>query len=191
MDHGGSTLAREPPKSPYFRGPWTGAELARLSMMGSLPRFRLPDDESSDTLTVRLSSPELDALPRQFVLELPESFALLLTAPHTPFAPRLDDREPAPPPPWATQATKVRGLERHNFLSVLASAIVGCAVVVAGVAAPSGAPESSDPVGIAVRAPKTLDKSVRTRDRIAGVSLPMNAVTVSVDSLARSRRRRF
>jgi hypothetical protein len=137
--------------------------------MVALPRFELDDEYGDDTR------------PVGFVLKLPPTFTI--PTPPAPFAP--------PPVPWAMDSTPEPRPARTKLLVVLASAILGSAVAVAGLAAPAGDPDRTEPVGIAVRAPKTLDKSVRSRDRIGGVSLPTNAVTVSIDSMARPRRRRF
>lgn len=177
----------------YFLGLSTGAELAGncTTAVASLPRYRLPDDESS--------SPELEAwgdddatAPAQFVLKLPESMIRHVTALHPP---KFGEAAPSTPPSaWMVQPMDAppsppkSWREGTSFVSVVASIILGSAMVVGGMTGVTSAPESG-PVGIALHAPKTLDKTIRTRDRVSGYSPRVNGATVSIDSLSRSRRR--
>lgn len=170
----------------------------------SLPRFQFPDEitHSDHAVTVRLSSPELDTMDdgdatvpahlADFVLELPDTVIRQVSA----FRPLVsgDVAWPTPPAPWtfdpmATSETETPWFRsRMNLLSIVASFILGTAMVVVG--SMGTAPEvESNPVGIAVRTPKTLDKSIRLGDRIGGFSPRLDAATVSVDSLTRSHRR--
>ncbi len=187
---------------PWFRGARLGVDLASSNAVVALPRFAFPDDES---VTVRFSSPEIDvrslssdddtrravlATPRAFVLELPESIKEQLAASQAPFEPPRATAPSAPPPAWTTGAFPAPTREGRNLLVVLAAVLFGGVLAVTGVAGIS--PESnggSNPVGFAVHGPKALERTVRTRDRIAGYSPRVDAVTVSVDSLRRSRRR--
>ena len=175
--------------------------------MVNLPRFGFPDDSSygDEAVTTRLSGPDLDALaPRQFVLALPESMVQKLAASE----PRFEGAPSAPPPPWSldvTGVTPTRRLRLAEFrvreafgragvslLFVLASAVLGGTLAAAGATELAHGVGSTEPVGIAMHTPKTLHKSVRSRDHIAGSSPQLDAaVTISIDSLARSRRRRF
>jgi len=175
--------------------------------MVNLPRFGMPDDGSygDDAVTTRLSGPDLDALsPRQFVLALPESMVRRLAASE----PRFEAAPSAPPPPWTmdvTGATPTRRLRLAEFrvseafgragvslLFVLASAVLGGTLAAAGATELAHGVGSTEPVGIAMHTPKTLHESHRSRAHIAGSSPQLDAaVTVSIDSLARSRRRRF
>ncbi len=151
-------------------------------------------------VTLRLSSAQLDALdddgdataPAQFVLELPDTIVRQVSA-LRPLSIG-DDPWPMPPSPWlhesSAPAPRPRWGEGTNLLTVVASFILGTALVVAGTSSVSTEPETeSAPVGIAVHSPKTLDRSIRTRDRVGGFSPRADGATVSVDSLARSRRR--
>ncbi len=175
--------------------------------MVNLPRFGLPEDDrwyGDDAPTARLSGLDLDAIaPRQFVLALPESIAQQLAAAQ----PRFEAAPSTPSTPWTVDTMGTEQTRRFrladpgatglfaragmSLLFVLAAAILFGTLTAAGVTEIAHGAGSSAPVGIALHTPKTLDKSVRSRDRIAGMSLRLDAVTVSVDSLARARRRRF
>jgi len=156
----------------------------------SLPRYRLPDDESS--------SPEIETwgdddatAPAQFVLKLPESMIRHVTALQSP---KFGEAAPSTPPsawmvqPMDTAPSPPRSWrEGMTFVSIVASIILGSAMVVGGMTGGTAIHESG-PVGVALHAPKTLDKTIRTRDRVSGYSPRVNGTTVSIDSLARSRR---
>ncbi len=83
-------------------------------------------------------------------------------------------------------ATEVLRRRSHGMKLVVASVTFAAAVMaVAGVAKVSPSLASDGPVGIAMHTPKSLDRSVRTRDRIVGVSSRTpDAVTMSIDDLA-------
>ena len=83
-------------------------------------------------------------------------------------------------------ATEVFRRRSHGMKLVVASVTFAAAVMaVAGVARVAPSLGSDGPVGIAMHTPKSLDRSVRTRDRIVGFSSrTADTVTVSIDDLA-------
>ncbi|HEY1960612.1 MAG TPA: hypothetical protein VGH28_33605 [Polyangiaceae bacterium] len=140
----------------------------------TLPRFRLPEEDEDV---------DMDATaPAQFVLSLPKSFARRLAQP-TPmsFAPF------TPPPPWTVEAEPPRASTRHAGLviALLATVLAGV-LVIATVGTATAA--AHGPVGIAHRAPKSLDEQARSSSRTVGVAPRVHPTTVSIDSLARPRR---
>ncbi len=174
----------------------------------ALPRYHLSEEESSFSdlaITRRLSSPELDArpartdddgdttVPASFVLELSDTIVRQVSA-LRPLTITSDVAWPLPPAPWPleideTRAPRERG-EGMNLLSIAASFVLGTAMVIAGMTGtPSPDSEHITPIGIAVHTPKTLDRSVRTGNHVGGFSPRLDGATVSVETLARPRRR--
>ncbi|HSQ61720.1 MAG TPA: hypothetical protein VLM85_00840 [Polyangiaceae bacterium] len=89
-------------------------------------------------------------------------------------------------------ATEVFRRRSHGMKLVVASVTFAAAVMaVAGVAKVSPSLGSDGPVGIELHKPMSLDRSVRTRDRIVGFSsrTAADTVTVSIDDLAPVHRR--
>ena len=89
-------------------------------------------------------------------------------------------------------ATEVFRRRNQGMKVVVASVTFAAAVMaVAGVAKVSPSLGSDGPVGIELHKPMSLDRSVRTRDRIVGFSSrTADTVTVSIDDLAPVHRRR-
>ena len=181
---------------------WYGDDAPTARLSGLDLDVAWSGEDTSTTLVSR-EAPRVAAMrPRQFVLALPESMVQQLAASQ----PRFEAAPSTPSQPWTVDAMGMEPTRRFRLADLRAPGVLGragmnlllvlAAAVLVGTLTAAGATElahgvgDTAPVGIALHAPKTLHKNVRARERIAGASLRLDAVTVSVDSLARARRRR-
>ena len=142
----------------------------------TLPRFQFSEEEDGDATA-----------PAEFVLKLPASYARKL-ARFESAAPLV---WPTPSAPWTIETAPPASTRapRTTLVAVLASLAVAI-VVLAGVGgAVALAGDGEGPVGISMRAPKSLDGFVRAAVRESGGAPRVRAATVPVEWLHRARHR--
>ena len=145
----------------------------------TLPRFEFPEEADGEATA-----------PAEFVLKLPASYARKLAS--------LESRAPlawpTPSAPWTLEPPKPQAPPRSHgrtWVAAVATFAVAVLVLVGVGGAVAQAGEGQGPVGISRRAPKSLDRFVRSSARETGVAPRVRAPTVSIESLHRSRHRPY
>ncbi len=142
----------------------------------TLPRFQFPEEEDGDATA-----------PAEFVLKLPASYARKLAR----FESAAPTVWPTPSAPWTIETARApasaRWHARTTLVAVLASLAVAIVVLVGVGRAVAQAGGGEGPVGISMRAPKSLDGFVRAAVRESGVAARVRAATV--ESLHHGRHR--